>query len=290
MSQKPLRMYVRVKDGKPREPNKLKGLLVPHVDVIAAKNKIEFFIDAVKEAHLDQVRAKLAAAGLEEHAMPIPPDPFPKPYGFVALPKEVTTALPVWHDGTSSKDRLSGEIRFELETLTPLLVGWERGQVGDNESDWPLPANLPSIDQLANKKSVLCPLRAPWGKRPVIIPGDSLKGLLRHEMGALLGAPMERVADRSYSYRPNSMFAQGAQLVPRIARVPNGGVEVKALDDNHQVRVPKTLELLPTNLRYDKRREQNANYYRFDDGTGAPYRGGQARATSSIPNAACTEC
>jgi hypothetical protein len=34
-------MYVRVKDGKPREPNKLKGLLVPHVDVIDAKNKIE---------------------------------------------------------------------------------------------------------------------------------------------------------------------------------------------------------------------------------------------------------
>ena len=65
MSQKPHRMYVRVKDGKPREPNKLKGLLLPHVDVIDAKDKVEFFIYAVKEAHLEQVRAKLAAAGLE---------------------------------------------------------------------------------------------------------------------------------------------------------------------------------------------------------------------------------
>lgn len=156
-----------------------------------------------------------------------------KPYGFVALPKKEEmdehVAAPIWHDGTSSQGRLSGEIRFELETLTPLLVGWERGQVGDNESVWPVPANLPTVGQLKDKKSVLCPLRAPWGKGPVIIPGDSLKGLLRHELGALLGAPMERVAERSYSYRPNQKFLydqrdqlhrQGtASLEPRLARV-----------------------------------------------------------------------
>lgn len=158
------------------------------------------------------------------NAQPLPG----KPYGFVALPKELTTSPPIWHDGTSSKGRLSGEIRFELEALTPLLVGWERGQVADNESDWPVPANIAGT-QLANKKSVLCPLRTPWGKRPVVILGDSLKGLLRHELGALLGAPMERVAERSYSYRPNQKFPydqrdqryqQGtASLEPRLARV-----------------------------------------------------------------------
>lgn len=210
-------------------------------------------------------------AGPANDGQPLPG----KPYGFVSLVKDLKTAPPIWHDGTSSQDRLSGEIRLEFETLTPLLVGWERGQVGDSGSDWPLPANLPTVGQLKDKKSVLCPLRAPWGKRPVIIPGDSLKGLLRHELGALLGAPMERVAERSYSYRPNAMFAQGAQLIPRIARVPNNGIEMKALDDKTQVRVPTRLELLPPNLRYDKRREQNANYYRFDDGNGATYRGGQ---------------
>jgi CRISPR-associated protein (TIGR03986 family) len=199
-----------------------------------------------------------------------------KPYGFVSLPKDLKTATPIWHDGTSSKGRLSGEIRFELETLTPLLVGWERGQAGDNDSDWPVPANLAGT-QLSNNKSVLCPLRAPWGKRPVIIPGDSLKGLLRHELGALLGAPMERVAERSYSYRPNSLFPNqpNPRLIARIARVPNDGIEMKALDGTTQVRVPTRLELLPTNLRYDKERKQNANYYRFDDGNGAAYRGGQ---------------
>ena len=322
---KPHRIRVRALDGKPRDPNKLKGQLVPHVDVIDAKDKVEFTVCAVKEAHLEQVRAKLGGAGLEEisggdttiaalapsrptnthavrqggpqhrggpqqrggpqhqqgrstpattNAQPLPG----KPYGFVALPMELTTAAPVWHDGTSSEGRLSGEIRFELETLTPLLVGWERGLVGEAGDEWPVPANLDDVaGQLAAKKSVLCPLRTPWGKRPVVLPGDSLKGLLRHELGALLGAPMERVDERSYSYRPNSMFARDAQLVPRLARVPEHGIETKPLDPDgrHKVRMPTQLELLPTNLKYDKRREQNSNYYRFDDGQGAPYRGGQ---------------
>lgn len=205
------------------------------------------------------------------------PDLSKKPYGFVALPKELTTSAPIWHDGTSSTGRLSGEIRFELETLTPLLVGWERGQVGDNESDWSPSLNITGVGKLADKKSVLCPLRAPWGKRPVIIPGDSLKGLLRHELGALLGAPMERVAERSYSYRPNSLFPNlpNPRLIARIARVLIDGVEMKALDDNHQVRVPTKLELLPTNLRYDNNHNQATNYYRFGNTNGAAYRGGQ---------------
>jgi len=200
-----------------------------------------------------------------------------KPYGFVALPKNFESEPPVWHDGTCGAGRLSGEIRFEFETLTPLLVGWERGLVGDRESEWPVPRNLNGVGQLVDNKSVLCPLRASWGKRPVIIPGDSLKGLLRHELGAFLGAPMERVAERSYSYRPNALFPKdpNPRLIARLARVPTDGVEIKALDQQHQVRVPKRLELLPTNLKYDKRREQRSNYYRFDDGDGAPYRGGQ---------------
>jgi hypothetical protein len=76
----------------------------------------------------------------------------------------------------------------------------------DPESDWPLPANLAGVGQLPNNKSVLCPLRPLWGKRPVIIPGDSLKGLLRHELGALLGAPMERVSEHSYTNRNGSLW------------------------------------------------------------------------------------
>lgn len=318
------RIRVRTLDGKPREWNKLKGQLGAHLDVIDAKDKVEFIICGVNEKQIEQARAKLQGAGLEviddgdtaiaaaaspslarpqlrsggsrqqrggqptrggqrrpqqgrpatsaNNAQPLPG----KPYGFVALPKELVTAAPIWHDGTSSPGRLSGEIRFELETLTPLLVGWERGQVGDNESDWPIPVDLAET-RLVKNKPVLCPMRAPWGKRPVIIPGDSLKGLLRHELGALMGAPMERVAERSYSYRPNALFPNqpSPKLIARIARVPNEGVEMKTLDDSTQVRVPTKLDLLSMNLLYDKRREQNANYYRFDDVNGAIYRGGQ---------------
>lgn len=338
------RIRVKTLDGKPRDQsaiNKLKSnqLGMPHLDIVGTAVATEFIICASKDAHIEQVCAKLGGAGLEaidggdttiaataaprpaqqqprpggfqqqrgghqqrdggqqrsqhgrqaglaSNAQPLPG----KPYGFVALPKDLTTSAPIWHDGTSSKGRLSGEVRFELETLTPLLVGWERQPVvakKGEESDWPIESepegDLVTMNlggrwsaPIAPGKSVLCPLRAPWGKRPVVIPGDSLKGLLRHELGALLGAPMERVAERSYSYRPNALTRDaGPKLIARIARVPNDGVEMKALDAQAQVRVPTKLELLPTNLRYDKKREQSANYYRFDDGNGATYRGGQ---------------
>lgn len=212
-----------------------------------------------------------------------------KPYGFVGLPAELTTAAPVWHDGTTSAGRLSGEIRFEIEALTPLLVGWERGLVGDDRHvDWPIEARPDGQGQSMNlagqwsrpvaaKKSVLCPLRAPWGARPVIIPGDSLKGLLRHELGALLGAPMERVAERSYSYRPNALFPNrpGARLVARLARVPNDGVATVPLDgpDGEQVRVPTRLDLFPADLEYNKKAKKFD--FSFDQDGGSAYRGGQ---------------
>jgi len=382
---KKYRVRVRTLDGRSRDKdalNKLKSnqLSMPHLDIVGTAVPSEFIICAPKEAHIEQVRTKLQAVGLEaidggdttvaatatpRSALTSPRRGAPKqrrdrqhrdagpqrhqgwpqasansaqrlpdkPYGFVGLPQELTTAPPIWHDGTSSMERLSGEIRFELETLTPLLVGWERQTLNAREEACAVPirkinrnecadfvnsaaraiypnaaenddqqrqkkqkkvendrrkyiervqdhivdVQVPNGGWSIDSKSVLCPLRAPWGRRPVIIPGDSLKGLLRHELGALLGSPMERVAERSYSYRPNALFPNqpNARLIPRIARVPNDGVVMKALDDKSQVRVPTKLELLPMNLRYDKWRKQNANYYRFDDGDGATYRGGQ---------------
>lgn len=291
-------------------------LNMPHLDIVPTDVAAEFIIAAAAEKHIEQVRGKLSSVGLQEIAggdTTVPtnqgkadarnisqrqqdtqlhgqkrqqgqnaqsaantPSLLKKPYAFVSLPAQFTTDTPVWHDGSSSLGRLSGEVRFELETLTPLLVGWERGQVGDNESEWPVPQHLDGVGQLAANKSVLCPLRAPWGKRPVIIPGDSLKGLLRHELGALLGAPMERVAERSYSYRPNALFPNKPNpfLVPRLARVPADGVELRELDGQHQVRVPVQLELLPANLKYDKNGNLTTNFYRFVSSGGQPYKGG----------------
>lgn len=320
------RVRVRVRDGKRREWNKLRGQLGSHLDVIDVKDGIEFVICAVKEAHLDQVRSKLGAAGLEEipggdtEVSPPAPKPAhiqgkqrgkerqrpgasrgamhsnveqlkPKPYGFVPLPDKLTTAPPVWHDGTGTKGRLSGEIHCELKTLTPLLVGWERRQISDTEGSWGVAHTSVSGDQVEvgfegvgrtiKTKSVLCPLRAPWGNRPVLLPGDSIKGLLRHEVGALLGAPMERVAERSYSYRPNSLFPKDPKprLVARAACIPDDAVEIKPLYPNDagskQVRVPVKLDLLPENLKYDRRHNSAPPRYRFDVAGGAAYRGGQ---------------
>jgi CRISPR-associated protein (TIGR03986 family) len=374
-SMKPHRIRVRTKDGQPREPNKLKGKLFPHVDVWDAGRKVEFIICAAVEKHLADVRAKLDGAGLEEIpggstellSTPIPPritrtehtvqerprresrghsqqrqaqsahDLLKKPYAFVSLPEKFTVSDPVWHDGSGGTGRLSGEVRFELTTLTPMLVGWERQKIGEEapENPWRIPfevlqstrelddfvakatrqahpdaadpkkqqrveqsrreyesnirnnvANVPrcGVGWVVAGKALLCPLRAPWGDRPVLIPGDSLKGLLRHELGALLGAPMERVAERSYSYRPNSLYAdpgsRGIKLVARIGRIPASGIDMRSLDANQpgapRVRVPTKLELLPLNLQYDRKHEREAPRYRFDPSSGgAAYRGGQ---------------
>lgn len=356
---KPHRIRVKVIDGKPRERNRVKGQLVPHVDVVDVGDRLEFVICAVKPAHLDVVRAKLAAAGLEEVSegdTTVGPTVAPdrtarpaaapsvsppgstfgkKPYGFVQLPDGFASAPPIWHDGSGSAGRLSGEVRFEVETLTPLLVGWERRKIDERDEPWSVPsvpargndgedflrraarqahsdegyrrrdgsidANRRDRDRAAyvdarrgrvvelaiagagmttSSKSVLCPLRAPWGAQPALIPGDSLKGLLRHELGALLGAPMERVAERSYSYRPNSLFPNqpNPRLVARLARVPQGAVTARPLDtgahDAPVVRVPTRLDLLPLNLRYDRQHQQSPPWYRFDATGGAPYRGG----------------
>lgn len=183
-----------------------------------------------------------------------------KPYGFAATPPDFSSKEPIWHDGSSSRGKVSGELRCELETLTPMLVGWERQVAAPREpshdpcaidparvqtSGDEITIELAGHDPIttAQGKSLLCPMRAPWGERPVLIPGDSLKGLLRHELGALLGAPMERVEERSYSYRPNVAFpAKGRRLVlePRLARVHSRGsidLDGRAYPVPHEVEV-----------------------------------------------------
>src|SRR4051812_8160420 len=62
----PYRIRVRTTDGKPREPNQLKGKLFPYVDVLDAGSKLEFILCAPVEKHLAGIREKLASAGLEE--------------------------------------------------------------------------------------------------------------------------------------------------------------------------------------------------------------------------------
>ena len=68
---KPHRIRVRTLDGKPRDQgaiNKLKSnqLGMPHLDIVGTGVAREFIICASKDTHIEQVRAKLGGAGLEE--------------------------------------------------------------------------------------------------------------------------------------------------------------------------------------------------------------------------------
>ena len=187
------RIRVRVQDGKKSKWGQVKAKLGMNLNVWDSGDGLEFVVAAMKGEQIVEARSKLAAAGLKEipgsteigavpvakpsrkgthgqfHApvahrggqpraqQPTAREPLrKKPYGFVPLPDTFTVKDPVWHDGSCSQDRLSGEVRLEFETLTPLLVGWERRKVGEDSALRELFPDLP------DEKSVLCPLRAPW--------------------------------------------------------------------------------------------------------------------------------
>jgi len=118
------------------------------------------------------------------------------PYGFVSIdPAKAVTDAPVWHDGKEGGELLSGELRCTLEALTPLLPGNARYKCTKEQ------ANKWGFDRLDPDKQIAEPLRLADGR--VVIAGSALKGMIRHSLGALLSAPMERVAERHYTYRPN---------------------------------------------------------------------------------------
>jgi CRISPR-associated protein (TIGR03986 family) len=162
---------------------------------------------------------------------------FPNPYHFINL--DIQNAVidePVWHDGENSQDLLSGEMCFTLTALTPLLVGqwqYKAKEVTDNEeNDEDKKCSLDFFDsEVKCKKAILEPLRLPSGR--VVLSGTSLKGMLRNSLSGLLSPPMERVAERSYSYRPNANFQQDERFrkvrPALITEVKDNIIKVKVL-------------------------------------------------------------
>ena len=143
----------------------------------------------------------------------------PRPYSHVRpRVEQALLADPVGHDGSSRdlatedpRTRLSGELRIEIEALTPLIVGNEQIPARQGlHGSWP---------RFGDKKKLLLPLRLPDGR--VLLSGAGLLGMLRHAIGILADAPMERVEERSYSYRPNARtpLQQDLRLEPRPAIV-----------------------------------------------------------------------
>ncbi len=137
------------------------------------------------------------------------------PYTFVPFDQQsVIDDFPVWHDG-SIKNRpetgeqgifFSGELSCTLTAKTPLLPGNYRYTVKGEKPPRADPNLLEkyALPNLDDEKQIAEPLRLPDGR--VVIPGSALKGMLRHSLGALLSAPMERVGERHFTYRPNLDF------------------------------------------------------------------------------------
>ncbi len=108
------------------------------------------------------------------------------------------------HDGKNASDRCSGELNLTITAHTPLLVGAARYNV-DLPEQSPFAPKTTENDGPDGKptrsRNLLEPWRLPDGR--VVLAGSSIKGMIRHHLGALLNAPMERVYEQYFSYRPN---------------------------------------------------------------------------------------
>lgn len=118
----------------------------------------------------------------------------PIPYGFESIDTQHTVLdAPLWRDGHNTESRLGGEILVTLEALTPLIVGNHQQKIDDKHS-------LLEPQMLKDRR--------------VLLGATSLKGMLRSALASLLQAPMERVAEHHYTYRPNLGF--GPKNDPKV--------------------------------------------------------------------------
>jgi hypothetical protein len=168
------------------------------------------------------------------------------PYAFVPVEADLAvTDTPVWHDGSSdgggAGELWSGEILCSLEALTPLLPGNARYPLRkEGQRDGAAQVDLAKLRAwgfagLKPGKQVAEPLRLADGR--VVVAGSALKGMFRQSLGALLSAPMERVAERRFTYRPNLDFnkfdvAERYVVRPALVVAKSGrGWQIEVFDD-----------------------------------------------------------
>ena len=154
----------------------------------------------------------------------------PIPYGFTAIEPNLSIHdAPLWRDGSSQEPRLSGELLISLQALTPLLVGNHQHEIDDKHSEL-------APQMLEDERD------GRIGR--VLLGASSLKGMLRAALSSLLQAPMERVAEHHYTYRPNLGFntKQDPEVEQRAAIVkhiegegPTAAVSLQLLPKECQV-------------------------------------------------------
>ncbi|HIQ20962.1 MAG TPA: hypothetical protein EYH34_06975, partial [Planctomycetes bacterium] len=155
------------------------------------------------------------------------------PYHFVPVKPELAgSAEPVLHDRWN-REYWSGELHLTFKALTPLLAGNDQYDhrealtaVQDAYRTLIRNRGVPNA-QVADDKKLLEPMALPAQQDgqtigPVLISGAAQKGMLRHSLAALFSAPMERVTERTFSYRPNVTFV-GRERTCRPALVVDGG-------------------------------------------------------------------
>lgn len=149
----------------------------------------------------------------------------PIPYGFSPIDTSCSIHdAPLWRDGSSNEPRLSGELLVTLTALTPLIVGNHQQKLDD-------------------RHSLLVPQMLEDGR--VLIGAAGLKGMLRSALSSLLQAPMERVTEHHYTYRPN-LAGSGRVKEIRAAVVlppapPSDSLQVALLDPKEVVFLPQPI-------------------------------------------------
>jgi CRISPR-associated protein (TIGR03986 family) len=201
-------------------------------------------------------RALKAEVVAPRPATPVAPPPPPvawgadrrsrPPYHFVPVDGgAAVTDPPEYHDKIDLDNLWSGELHCTLTALTPLLAANDQYDFGKA-----VPAVRAALEDLVRSKlrkgpadpvtieaakKVLEPLALRGADESVpgavLIGGAALKGMVRQSFGALLSAPMERVQERHFSYRPNAYLNPDTDdhltsCAGVISRRVTGGVEV----------------------------------------------------------------
>jgi len=192
------------------------------------------------------------------------------PYDFVSIDTaKIKSHEPIWHDG-SQVDKLgllSGELHVTMTVKTPLLVGnthysaeQAEGAVTGADGLTQLPAMLGNFGRVKKTKNIIEPLFGPQQANgqpgPVLINPRAIKGMIRHSIGALTNAPMERVGERQYLFRPNvarkqftGNYLHHAKLimVPAVVlEVGDGDLKLQLLGNRADLALPKLIWTKPT--------------------------------------------
>jgi len=183
---------------------------------------VSFNIKKVKD-QFQAYNLKLIQANINKHTSKKDNIIIPAPYTFVPVDFTTSNKPAVFHKETdTNSEQFSGAIQFSLKNLTPLLVGQHN-----------FPENELTGNSKSTKTNVLVPMMISINNektKRVLIPGSSIKGMLRQSIGAMLNAPMERVGEQYFSYRPNLDLQSGKQFEFREAIIKSGDLERKLIE------------------------------------------------------------